>query len=196
MLELCSSTACGWVFSFLPNTSYLHAQAPGWQPNRLPPSSSMQPLAGNAGNSTTPAANRPAIANTATADQGNSGVVLRWRTSARASDGSQQASTTNNGSTIANQAAAPTASSSMAARVLDANTMRPSSAADPRVQAAQYQTARVSTELNSTAPNNSGAGNPLRSTAVTNNVRTTAALANAFVPRGYTCQSAQCRAAG
>ncbi len=160
----------------------------------------MQPLS-----QSTPAPNAashnnaaPTTANGAGAEQGNSGVVLRWRTSARVQDGSasnaqshtnSNAPSTGTGSLRSHATSGTTASTStsLAARAYDANTMRDSNAnagpARSGVTSPSY--AANATVASHTAP----AGNPLRSSTNTNNVvsnhvRPDAHAAATFVPRG------------
>lgn len=126
------------------------------EPNRLPNSSAMRAL-GSA-----PATSASASNN----DQGNSGVVLRWRTSARVGDGAQPMA--NNRAGAAPVVTANT-HASLAARAYDANTASPASA-QPVVQAKSNSVATSS--------------NPLRSNVAANNSRQVSAPAPAFVPRG------------
>lgn len=125
----------------------------------------MQPLNGN-GNV---GANVGATSNTLpSADQNNSGVVLRWRTSARVNNGAPASGSQANSNTAApiNSATNAASSTSLAARAFEANATRSS---------------------NSIAPTSSGSsavGNPLRSSVSTDATQAPTRQAATFVPRG------------
>ncbi len=145
----------------------------------------MQPLA----NSATPANGQVGSnvqrTQTAPAEPGNSGVVLRWRTSARV--GSEPRAATHNqpinAATYATNNSVATAPS-LAAQALEANTARP-----PASPAGQH-TARFAAQPQPTMPASS-TSNPLRSSAGNNHsVTPAAATTSTFVPRGSAQRSA------
>ncbi len=156
----------------------LHAQSagatPGWQPNRLPQSASMQPLSGGGPQ---PVSSTSGISENAGNQQpGNSGVVLRWRTSARV--GSQP-----NATSAPNAAAvgAPSTHASLAAQAYEANVARQPATRNGLPAPSQPVNSQVVT---ASAASHSPSGNPLRSSVAANNARQVNAPAPTFVPRG------------
>ncbi len=151
----------------------LQAQTPGWQPNRLPNSSSMQPLTSAGQASSSAQAPSPTVAN----DQNNSGVVLRWRT------GNQNNRPTASSAAANMQASTPTAaqaqatsSASLASRALESNSVRPATAQSRSVATESY----AAPASHNSATNS----NPLRSTSQEANLRPSTSAPATFVPRG------------
>ena len=134
----------------------------------------MQPLADHAVASTSKSTGQP-IQNSAS-DQGNSGVVLRWRTSERINSGSQPVAQSQ--ATI-KQGITTTASANLAARALDTSASRSQASPQSAAQSASYSTAS-STSATVTA----SAINPLRSSTTTAGAPSTSATTATFVPRG------------
>ena len=189
-----------WVGLLLTSSqSPLQAQTPGWQPNRLTSSPSMQPLP-----SANPSASGATQANSSSAqpnaEAGSSGVVLRWRTSARIEATQPTGNTSGNttgrtfnqangaASGSANGSANGSATSSLAARALDANSTQFEAT---RSDTMRSQPVRSDVVAPSVAASFVGsAANPLRSSTVNGNAGSApASTSSTFVPRGSRTQA-------
>lgn len=141
----------------------------------------MQPLTANTVASPNRATGQPA--QNAGSDQGNSGVVLRWRTSERINNGSPSAdqgqANVSQGLRVS-QGITTSASANLAARAPDSSPARPQSGTPFTGQSSSYAASSSTTSSTISA----STSNPLRSSTASSGAQPTTSTTATFVPRG------------